>query len=150
MSQIGYMIVGVGVGAYQAGVLHFFTHAFFKALLFLTAGLIIHELHDEQDIRRMGGLAKKMPLAFYAMLAGTLAIIGFPGLSGFFSKDAVIYGALEHGHAWIYAAGVLTAGLTAYYMFRMFFVTFYGSNRTRSPHTRVTPGRRTPSTRRVG
>jgi NADH-quinone oxidoreductase subunit L len=129
MSQIGYMIVGVGVGAYQAGVLHFFTHAFFKALLFLTAGLIIHELHDEQDIRRMGGLAKKMPLAFYAMLAGTLAIIGFPGLSGFFSKDAVIYGALEHGHAWIYAAGVLTAGLTAYYMFRMFFVTFYGSYR---------------------
>jgi NADH-quinone oxidoreductase subunit L len=129
MSQIGYMIVGVGVGAYQAGVLHFFTHAFFKALLFLTAGLIIHELHDEQDIRRMGGLAKKMPLAFWAMLAGTLAIIGFPGLAGFFSKDAVIYGALEHGHAWIYVAGVLTAGLTAYYMFRMFFVTFYGPYR---------------------
>ena len=129
MSQIGYMIVGVGVGAYQAGVLHFFTHAFFKALLFLTAGLIIHELHDEQDIRRMGGLMKKMPLAFYAMLAGTLAIIGFPGLAGFFSKDAVIYGALEHGHAWIYVAGVVTAGLTAYYMFRMFFVTFYGSYR---------------------
>ena len=129
MSQIGYMIVGVGVGAYQAGVLHFFTHAFFKALLFLTAGLIIHELHDEQDIRRMGGLAKRMPLAFWAMLAGTLAIIGFPGLAGFFSKDAVIYGALERGHAWIYLAGVLTAGLTAYYMFRMFFVTFYGPYR---------------------
>jgi NADH-quinone oxidoreductase subunit L len=129
MSQIGYMIVGVGVGAYQAGVLHFFTHAFFKALLFLTAGLIIHELHDEQDIRRMGGLWQKMPLAFYAMLAGTLAITGFPGLSGFFSKDAVIYGALEHGHTWIYIAGVLTAGLTAYYMFRMFFVTFFGPYR---------------------
>ncbi len=129
MSQIGYMIVGVGVGAYQAGVLHFFTHAFFKAELFLTAGIVIHALHDEQDIRRMGGLRTKTPFAFWAMLVGTLAIIGFPGLAGFFSKDAVIYGALEHGHPVVYFAGVLTAGITAYYMFRMFFVTFYGSYR---------------------
>ena len=129
MSQIGYMIVGVGVGAYQAGVLHFFTHAFFKAQLFLGAGIIIHALHDEQDIRRMGGLAKKLPFAWLAMLVGTLAIIGFPFLSGFYSKDAVIYGALEHGHPFVYFAGVLTAGLTAYYMFRMFFVTFYGPDR---------------------
>ncbi len=86
MSQIGYMIMGVGIGAYQAGVLHFFTHAFFKAGLFLTAGLIIHALHDEQDVRKMGGLWQRMPFAFYAMLAGTLAIIGFPGFSGYLQQ----------------------------------------------------------------
>ncbi len=129
MSQIGYMIMGVGVGAYQAGVLHFFTHAFFKAQLFLTAGLIIHALHDEQDVRKMGGLRERMPLAFWAMLTGTLAIIGFPFFSGFYSKDAVIYGTLEHGHPILYFAGMLTAGLTAYYMFRMIFITFFGPYR---------------------
>jgi NADH-quinone oxidoreductase subunit L len=129
MSQIGYMIMGVGVGAYQAGVLHFFTHAFFKAQLFLGAGLIIHALHDEQDIRKMGGLRRRMPFAFLAMLLGTLAIIGFPGLSGYFSKDAVIYGTLEHGHPLLYGVGVLTAGFTAYYMFRMIFVAFFGTYR---------------------
>jgi NADH-quinone oxidoreductase subunit L len=129
MSQIGYMIMGVGVGAYQAGILHFFTHAFFKAQLFLTAGLIIHALHDEQDVRKMGGLRERMPFAFWAMLIGTLAIIGFPYMSGSFSKDAVIYGALEHGHPILYIAGILTAGLTAYYMFRMIFLTFFGPYR---------------------
>ncbi len=129
MSQIGYMIMGVGVGAYQAGVLHFFTHAFFKAQLFLGAGLIIHELHDEQDVRKMGGLLKKMPFTFAAMLTGTLAIIGFPLFSGFYSKDAIIYGALEHGHPILFLAGALTAGITAYYMFRMLFVTFFGPER---------------------
>jgi NADH-quinone oxidoreductase subunit L len=129
MSQIGYMIMGVGVGAYQAGVLHFLTHAFFKAQLFLGAGLVIHALHDEQDIRKMGGLRKRMPFAFVAMLLGTLAIIGFPGMSGFFSKDAVIYGTLERGHPLLYAAGVLAAGFTAYYMFRMLFIAFFGTYR---------------------
>ncbi|MBD5654506.1 MAG: NADH-quinone oxidoreductase subunit L, partial [Candidatus Eremiobacteraeota bacterium] len=129
MSQIGYMIMGVGVGAYQAGVLHFFTHAFFKAQLFLGAGLIIHALHDEQDVRKMGGLAKKLPFAFWAMLVGTLAIIGFPGLSDYFSKDAVVYAMLEHNHPVLYVAGVLTAGITAYYMFRMIFLTFFGPYR---------------------
>jgi NADH-quinone oxidoreductase subunit L len=129
MSQIGYMIMGVGVGAYQAGVLHFFTHAFFKAQLFLGAGLIIHALHDEQDVRKMGGLYQRMPFAFWAMLLGTLAIIGFPLFSGYYSKDAVIYGALEHGHPILYGLGVLTAGLTAYYMFRMIFVVFFGPYR---------------------
>ena len=132
MSQIGYMIMGVGVGAYQAGVMHFFTHAFFKAQLFLAAGLIIHALHDEQDVRKMGGLRERLPFAFWTMLIGTLAIIGFPGLSGFFSKDAVIYGVLEHGHPFLYVAGVLTAGLTAYYMFRMIFLTFFGAYRGES------------------
>jgi NADH-quinone oxidoreductase subunit L len=137
MSQIGYMILGVGVGAYQAGVLHFFTHAFFKAQLFLGAGLIIHALHDEQDVRKMGGLYRRMPFAFWAMLLGTLAIIGFPLFSGFYSKDAVIYGALEHGHPWLYAAGVFTAGITAYYMFRMIFLTFFGPDRSELPDAAV-------------
>jgi NADH-quinone oxidoreductase subunit L len=129
MSQIGYMIMGVGVGAYQGGVAHFFTHAFFKAQLFLAAGIIIHALSDEQDVRRMGGLREKMPLAFWAILTGVLSICGIPFFSGFFSKDMVIYGALQHGHPWLYAAGILTAGLTAYYMFRLLFVTFLGTYR---------------------
>lgn len=129
MSQIGYMIMGVGVGAYEGGVAHFFTHAFFKAQLFLGSGLIIHALANEQDVRRMGGLRKRLPFAFVAMLIGVLAICGIPGLAGFFSKDAVIQGTLEHGHPWLYAVGILTAGLTAYYMFRMLFLTFFGEYR---------------------
>jgi len=137
MSQIGYMIMGVGVGAYQAGVLHFFTHAFFKAQLFLTAGIIIHALHDEQDVRKMGGLRERMPFAFWAMLIGTLAIIGFPLTSGFYSKDAVIYGALEHGQPVLYFAGVLTAGVTDYYMFRMMFLTFFGPYRGEVPNDQL-------------
>ena len=129
MSQIGYMIMGVGVGAYEGGVAHFFTHAFFKAQLFLAAGLVIHALANEQDVRLMGGLRRRMPLAFWAMTVGVLAICGIPGLSGFFSKDAVIFGALEHGHPWLYAIGIGTAGITAYYMFRMLFITFFGDYR---------------------
>ncbi len=129
MSQIGYMIMGVGVGAYTAGVAHFFTHAFFKACLFLGSGIIIHELADEQDIRLMGGMRKRTPVAFWAMFAAVLAISGFPGFAGYFSKDQVIYGALEHGYTWMWAVGLITAGITAYYMFRLFFVTFYGTYR---------------------
>jgi NADH-quinone oxidoreductase subunit L len=129
MSQIGYMIMGVGIGAYEGGVAHFFTHAFFKAQLFLGSGLIIHALANEQDVRKMGGLRKKLPFAFVAMATGVLAICGIPGFSGFFSKDQVIYGALEHGHPWLYAVGIVTAGITAYYMCRMLFVTFLGSYR---------------------
>ncbi len=129
MSQIGYMIMGVGVGAYDAGVFHFLTHAFFKAQLFLGAGIVIHALANEQDVRRMGGLRKTLPFAFVAMLTGVLAISGVPGFSGFFSKDAVVYGALEAGHPWLYAIGVITAGITAYYMFRLLFVTFFGAYR---------------------
>jgi len=129
MSQIGYMIMGVGVGAYEGGVAHFFTHAFFKAQLFLGSGLIIHALANEQDVRRMGGLRQKMPFAFIAMLTGVLSICGIPGFSGFFSKDQVIQGALEHGHPWLYAVGILTAGITAYYMFRMLYITFLGQYR---------------------
>ncbi len=127
MSQIGYMIMGVGVGAYDAGVLHFLTHAFFKAQLFLTAGIVIHALHDEQDVRLMGGLRTRQPFAFVAMLVGVLAICGVPGFSGFFSKDAVLYETLAKGHPYLYAVGVITAGITAYYMFRMLFLTFLGT-----------------------
>jgi NADH-quinone oxidoreductase subunit L len=129
MSQIGYMIMGVGVGAYEGGVAHFFTHAFFKAQLFLGAGIVIHALHDEQDVRRMGGLLKRLPFAAVAIGTGVLAISGIPGFSGFFSKDQVIYGTLAHGYTWLYVLGILTAGITAYYMCRLFFVTFLGSYR---------------------
>jgi len=129
MSQIGYMIMGVGVGAYAGGVAHFFTHAFFKACLFLGSGIIIHALNDEQDIRLMGGMRSKTPLAFWSMFAALLAISGIFPFAGFFSKDAIIQGALEHGHPWLYAVGLITAGITAYYMFRLFFVTFFGEYR---------------------
>jgi NADH-quinone oxidoreductase subunit L len=129
MSQIGYMIMGVGVGAYDAGILHFLTHAFFKAQLFLGAGIVIHNLANQQDVRLMGGLRKQMPFAFAAMTIGVLAICGVPGFSGFFSKDAVLSGTLAHGHPVMWAVGVFTAGLTAYYMFRMLFVTFFGAYR---------------------
>lgn len=130
MSQIGYMIMGVGVGAYEGGVAHFFTHAFFKAQLFLGSGIIIHALHDEQDVRRMGGLMKKLPFAFAAMLTGVIAICGIPYIgAGFFSKDLVIQGTLEHGYVWLYVIGIVTAGITAYYMCRLLFITFLGSYR---------------------
>jgi NADH-quinone oxidoreductase subunit L len=129
MSQIGYMIMGAGVGAYDAGVFHFLTHAFFKAQLFLAAGIVIHALANEQDVRLMGGLRKRLPFAFVAIFVGVLAICGVPGFSGYFSKDAVVYGALETGHPWLYAVGVITAGITAYYMFRLLFLTFFGSYR---------------------
>jgi NADH-quinone oxidoreductase subunit L len=154
MSQIGYMIMGVGVGAYEGGVAHFFTHAFFKAQLFLGAGIIIHALSDEQDVRRMGGLMKTMPFAFVAMLTGVIAISGIPFLgAGYFSKDLVIQGALEHGHPIMYAVAIVTAGITAYYMCRMLFVTFLGSYRgdvdpsslgIRHPELAGTPGEHEP------
>ncbi len=134
MSQIGYMIMGVGVGAFSAGIAHFFTHAFFKACLFLGAGIVIHELSDEQDIRKMGGMRARTPVAFWSMFAAVLAISGTPFFSGYFSKDQVIYGALEHGYLWMWAVGLITAGITAYYMFRLFFVTFFGAYRGDDAH----------------
>jgi NADH-quinone oxidoreductase subunit L len=121
--------MGAGVGAFDAGVLHFLTHAFFKAELFLGAGIVIHNLASEQDVRRMGGLVKQMPFAFIAILVGVLSICGIPGFSGYFSKDAILYETLQHGHPWLYAVGVITAGITAYYMFRLLFVTFFGKYR---------------------
>jgi NADH-quinone oxidoreductase subunit L len=137
MSQIGYMIMGVGAGAYSAGVLQFFTHAFFKANLFLAAGIVIHNLADEQDIRKMGGLRRRMPFAFWTMLIGTMSISGVPLLAGYFSKDEVIYAMLERGHPWLYVVGTVTAGITAFYMFRMLFIAFFGPDRSdpdKHPH----------------
>src|SRR5262249_53333448 len=131
ISQLGYMFLGVGVGAYTAGIFHLVTHAFFKALLFLGAGSIMHALSGEVDMRRMGGLRRHLPLTFWTFAIGYLAIAGIPPLSGFYSKDAILSAAYEKGGVYqlLWAVGLVTAGLTAYYMGRMFFTTFYGRGR---------------------
>jgi NADH-quinone oxidoreductase subunit L len=129
MSQIGYMFIGVGVGAYSASMFHLLTHAFFKALLFLAAGIIIHRLGGEQDIRRMGGLRDRMPFTHAVFLIGSLALVGIPPLSGFWSKDGIIASALATGGAlgWIlFIAGLAGALLTGLYSFRLYFVVFHG------------------------
>jgi NAD(P)H-quinone oxidoreductase subunit 5 len=126
MSQLGFMMSGMGVGAFTAGLFHLFTHAFFKAMLFLCSGSVIHALHDEQDMRQMGGLMKKLPVTAWTYLIGTLAISGF-FLSGFWSKDEILIGA--QAVPWVYWALSLTAGMTAFYMFRTFFLTFTGTYR---------------------
>ncbi len=135
ISQIGYMFIGCGVGAYAAGMFHLVTHAFFKSLLFLAAGSVIHALSGEQDIRRMGGLRKYLPRTFPAFLAGALAISGIPLLSGFFSKDAILTSAFANGHYAVWGLGIAGAVLTAFYMFRLVFLTFYGDERL-SPEAR--------------
>jgi len=127
MSQVGYMILAAGVGAYSAALFHFMTHAFFKALLFLGAGIVIHHFHGEQDIRRMGGLGRQLPLAYWTFLIGTLALIGLPPLSGFFSKDEIVVELLLTGHPWLWGLAVAAAGLTAFYMTRLFCLVFTGS-----------------------
>ncbi len=129
ISQLGYMFVGVGVGAYAAGIFHLVTHAFFKALLFLGAGSVIHALGGEQDLRKMGGLAGRLPATWYTMLVATLAIAGLPPFSGFFSKDEILAGALASGHRAIFALGIAGAALTAFYMGRLVFLTFLGRPR---------------------
>jgi NADH-quinone oxidoreductase subunit L len=128
MSQIGYMFVGVGLGAYGAGLFHLMTHAFFKALLFLAAGIVIHALADEQDIRRMGGLARHLPWTYRAFLVGSLALAAIPPFAGFFSKDAILASAANAGAlGWIlWIAGAIGAFLTALYTFRLLFVVFWG------------------------
>lgn len=128
VSQLGYMFVGVGLGAYSAGIFHLMTHAFFKALLFLGAGSVIHGLSGEQDLRHMGGLRKYMPITCGTLLIASLAISGFPGFSGFFSKDAILAAAYDHT-PWIFWVGAITAGMTAFYVFRAFFLTFAGRYR---------------------
>jgi NADH-quinone oxidoreductase subunit L len=133
-SQLGYMFVGLGVGGYSLGIFHLFTHAFFKALLFLGAGSVIHAMHHEQDMRNMGGLAKKIPITFWCMTFGTLALTGFPLTAGFFSKDAIIeasYAAGLHGSAATYAfvMVILAAGMTSFYSWRLVFMTFFGKPR---------------------
>jgi NADH-quinone oxidoreductase subunit L len=128
VSQLGYMFIGLGVGAYDGAFFHVITHAFFKALLFLCAGSVIHAMHHEQDMRHMGGLRKKLPVTFWTMLVGTIAISGLPPFSGFFSKDEILAHAFEYNKI-VWAIAVFTAFLTAFYMFRMLYLTFYGKYR---------------------
>ena len=133
ISQLGLMFVGVGVGAYTAGVFHLVTHAFFKALLFLGAGSVMHALGGETDLTKMGNLARKIPWTALVMIAGWLAIIGFPGTSGFFSKDMILEGAYGAGKTWIWILGLLVTAGTGFYMSRLIFLTFFGRSRL-EPH----------------
>jgi len=136
VSQLGYMFLAMGVGAFGAGVFHVMTHAFFKALLFLGSGSVILAVHHEQDMRKMGALKNKLPITYMTMLLGTFAISGIPFFSGFFSKDEILWKAYSSplGSPWLWGVGFLTAGLTAFYMFRMIYLTFHGESRVDS-HT---------------
>ena len=136
VSQLGYMFLAMGVGAFGAGVFHVMTHAFFKALLFLGSGSVILAIHHEQDMRKMGALKNKLPITYMTMLLGTFAISGIPFFSGFFSKDEILWKAYSSplGGPWLWGVALLTAGLTAFYMFRMIYLTFHGESRVDS-HT---------------
>jgi NADH-quinone oxidoreductase subunit L len=131
VSQLGYMFLGCGVAAYSAGIFHLVTHAFFKALLFLAAGSVIHALGGEQDMRAMGGLRTKIPVTFWTMTAAVVAISGFPPFCGFVSKDEILYQAFVHSTSGkvFWAVGLFTAGLTSFYMFRLWYMTFFGESR---------------------
>jgi len=132
LSQLGYMTVALGVSAYSVAIFHLMTHAFFKALLFLAAGSVIVAMHHEQDIRKMGGLKSKMPITYWTSLIGSLALIGFPGFAGFYSKDMIIeavhYSQLPYAD-WVYFAVIAGVFITAFYSFRMFFMVFHGQSR---------------------
>ncbi len=132
ISQLGYMFLGVGSGAYASGIFHLMTHAFFKGLLFLCAGSVIHALGGEQDMNKMGGLRRKLPITFWTMFIATLAIAAVPPFSGYFSKDLILEAAYDSGHSWLWFLGVITAGLTSFYMFRLIFMTFFGESRVDS------------------
>lgn len=135
LSQLGYMMFALGVGSLTAGMFHLMTHAFFKALMFLGAGSVIHALHEKQNIWDMGGLWKKMPITGTTFFIGVLAISGVPPFAGFWSKDEILAAALNNGHPIIYAVGLFTAGLTAFYMGRLFFVAFMGPEKKENhPH----------------
>ena len=129
ISQLGYMFVGVGVGAYAAGIFHLTTHAFFKALLFLSAGSVMHALSGELNIQKMGGLKDKIRWTYWTFLAGALALSGFPFFSGFFSKDEILWKAYENVGFWLWLVGIVTAFMTAFYSFRAVFVPFWGPSR---------------------
>ncbi len=129
VSQLGYMFIGIGVGGYAAAVFHLMTHAFFKACLFLGAGSVIHAMHHEQDMRKMGGLKAWMPVTFITFFISVLAIAGFPPFAGFFSKDEILWLAASNDHWIIWFFAVCGAGLSAFYMFRQLFMTFYGTSR---------------------
>ncbi|MXY23600.1 MAG: NADH-quinone oxidoreductase subunit L [Acidobacteria bacterium] len=132
VSQLGYMFLATGVGAFAAGAFHLMTHAFFKALLFLGSGSVIHGMNEEQDMRRMGGLKSKMPITFWTMTIGAVAIAGIPPLSGFFSKDEILYRTFLHSPV-LWGLGALTALMTAFYMFRLINMTFFGAYRGPAP-----------------
>ncbi len=137
VSQLGYMFMACGVAAYSSAIFHVVTHAFFKALLFLAAGSVIHALSGEQDMRVMGGLWRKIPITFWTMTAGVIAIAGIPPLSGFFSKDEILYQTFSSpmpGAKVLWFFGLLTAGLTSFYMFRLYFLTFFGDSRATAAH----------------
>ncbi|MGD9903235.1 MAG: NADH-quinone oxidoreductase subunit L [Vicinamibacterales bacterium] len=129
VSQLGYMFLAMGVGAFGAGIFHLYTHAFFKACLFLGSGAVIHALHGEQDIRHMGGLKRHLPITYWTFLVASLAIAGVPLLAGFFSKDEILFETFRHGHTWLWVIGAITSLLTATYMFRLVFLTFHGERR---------------------
>ncbi len=129
VSQLGYMFVAAGVGAFSAGVFHLMTHAFFKALLFLGAGSVIHAMGGEQDLLKMGGLRRNTPITFWTMLIAALAISGIFPLAGFFSKDEILWSAWSKGHPIVWLLGFITAGMTAFYMFRLIFLAFFGEGR---------------------
>jgi NADH-quinone oxidoreductase subunit L len=129
VSQLGYMFLGCGVGAFTAGIFHLMTHAFFKGLLFLGSGSVIHAMSDEQDMRKMGGLKEYLPVTYKTFLIGTISIAGFIPFAGFFSKDEILYKTWEHGHPVLWVVGSLAALLTATYMFRLLFLTFFGKCR---------------------
>jgi NADH-quinone oxidoreductase subunit L len=129
VSQLGYMFIGVGVGGYAAAIFHLMTHAFFKACLFLGSGSVIHAMHHEQDMRKMGGLKKFMPVTYWTFFISVLAIAGFPPLAGFFSKDEILWLAFSGHHEVVWFLALCGAGMTAFYMFRQLFMVFFGSCR---------------------
>ncbi|MGH2465016.1 MAG: NADH-quinone oxidoreductase subunit L [Candidatus Limnocylindrales bacterium] len=129
LSQIGYMFAALGVGAWTAAIFHLMAHGFFKGLLFLDSGSVIHAVHDEQDMRKMGGLARKIPVTYGTMLIASIAIAGIPPLAGFFSKDEILGEAFKNGFLWVWAIGFLVAAMTAFYMFRLIGLTFWGKSR---------------------
>jgi NADH-quinone oxidoreductase subunit L len=143
-SQLGYMFVALGVGAYSIGVFHLFTHAFFKALLFLGAGSVIHAMHHEQDIRNMGSLRRYIPFTAAMMAIGTLALTGFPFTAGYYSKDAIIeaaYVSQRPGANLAFLATVIAAFMTSFYSWRLFFLTFEGLKRWGGTMRTTTPRR---------
>ena len=141
MSQLGYMFLAMGIGVYSLGMFHLMTHAFFKALLFLAAGSVIHAMDGEQDIRKMGGLRKVMPLTHGTFLIGALALAGFPLTSGYFSKEAIILSSYHEdmGNFIFWAIALITAGMTAFYIFRVYFSTFIGETRSPDAHPHESP-----------
>src|SRR5256712_7577100 len=139
VSQLGYMFLAMGVGAYSAGIFHLYTHAFFKALLFLASGAVIHALSGEQDLRRMGGLRKDLPITYWTFVIGALAIAGVPGLAGFFSKDEILFRTYLSGHTLLWVVGLLTSLLTAIYMFRLVFLAFHGERAGPTDHLHEAP-----------